>query len=50
MIIEGLGQAQQSKICSSERVFGYKKGYPKGEVGPEAVELLGGYYNGPIKR
>lgn len=45
-----LANSEPGKICISERAFGCKKGYPEGRAGLEAVQLLRGDYNGPIKR
>lgn len=48
--MKGLIKTEWNKICIFDRAFGCRKGFLKGIPNLEAVKLLGGYCNDPIKR
>lgn len=48
--MKGLIKAEWNKICIFDRAFGCRKGFLKGIPDLEAVKLVGGYCNDPIKR
>lgn len=46
----GLIKTEWNMICIFDRAFGCRKGFLKGIPDLEAVKLLGGYCNDPVKR